>query len=201
MAEQWSLQVTSRKPGHPRRDRASGGVPAVVYGHGVASQSVKVAERELQDLLDRGGAHHLVSLSVEGETAARTVVVKEVQHHPVTRRVRHVDFQAVSARERIHAEVPIRVVGEDAVSRSGGVVQVTLHAVRITCLPSDLPDHVEGDVARLAIGQSLTVAGLAIPSGVHVENDPDDLVAHVVAPRASEAAPQAPADASSKAEA
>jgi large subunit ribosomal protein L25 len=178
----------------------------VVYGHGVPSTPLRVEARALATLLSRGGAHRLVRLAVQGEGAPRTVVIKEVQRHPVSREVRHVDFQAVSASERIHAEVPLRPVGEDEIARAGGVLQVLLHALRVACLPGDLPDHIDVPVAGISVGGGLAVRDLPLPSGVVALHDPDDPVVHVLAPRtgggeAAEPAAAAPADAAAKAKA
>ncbi len=193
VAEALSLAVEPRAPGHPRRDRAAGYVPAVMYGHGIAPRALRVESRELLALLARGGAHHLVQLAVGGDPERPTVVIKEVQHHPVTRAVVHVDFQAVSAQERIHADVPLHVVGEDQVAKAGGVLQVLLHAVRVSCLPADLPERIDVPVAGLATGQTLTVSALRVPDGVLVLNDGGEVVAHALAPRTAAAEEGRPA--------
>ncbi len=191
MAETFSLTAEVREAGHPRRERAAGYVPAVMYGHGVPPRALRVEARALAALLKRGGAHHLLQLVFAGEDEGRTVVVKEIQHHPVTREVLHVDFQAVSAAERIHAEVPLHVVGEEQIARSGGVLQVMLHAVRVSCLPASLPERIEVPVAGLSIGQTLTVSELTVPEGVVVLNDPGEAVAHVLPPRTAAEEPRA----------
>ena len=187
MAIQFALQAGSRKAGHPNRDRAAGFVPAVVYGHGVDPVSVRVEAHELTLLLSRGGAHHLVQLSVEGEAEPRTVVVKEIQHNPVTRNIVHIDFQAVSAKERIHADVPLRFSGEDVVAKAGGILQVLLHSFRISCLPADLPDHIDADVSGVRVGHTLTVGDIRVPAAITVLNEKDEVIVSVLAPRTAEA--------------
>jgi len=185
LASGFTLKAASREAGHPRRDRALGFVPAVVYGHGLQPLALKVEGHALGTLLAHGGARHLLDLSVEGEAEPRTVVFKEIQRHPVSRHVVHVDFQAVSARERIHAEVPLRFLGEEEVSRSGGVLEIVLHQLRITCLPADLPDHAEVDVSQLAVGRSLAVKDVRMSGSVTALNDPDEILVRVASPRAS----------------
>lgn len=185
MAAEFSLKASPRRPGHPRRDRAAGLVPAVVYGHGVEPAALSVDGHELGTLLSRGGARHLLTLAVEGEDAPRSVVVKEIQQHPVTRQLLHVDFQAVSVRERIHAEVPLRFIGEAEVARAGGMLEVVIHHLRISCLPADLPDHAEVDVSHIGIGQSLLVRDVPLGGSIVVLNDAEEIVAHVAAPRAA----------------
>ena len=191
LAAPFVLRSAPRAPGHPNRDRREGFVPAVMYGHRVAPSSIRVEARELGALLSRGGAHHLVALALDGADAPQTVVIKEIQRHPVSRQIVHVDFQAVTAAERIHAEAPLHLVGEDVVAKAGGVLQVLLHALRISCLPQDLPDHIAVDIAGLRPGDTLTVAGIAVPQGIGVLHEPDEVVCTVLAPRLSE--PEAPA--------
>jgi large subunit ribosomal protein L25 len=187
LATSYVLRSEPRAAGHPNRDRRAGYVPAVMYGHRVEPRSLRVEAREFAALLSRGGAHHLVTLSLEGEETPQTVVIKEIQRHPVSREVVHVDFQAVTAAERIHAEAPLRLVGEDAVTKAGGILQVLLHALRISCLPQDLPEHIEVDIAALRPGDTLTVAGVAVPRGIGVLHDSDEVVCSVLAPRVTEA--------------
>lgn len=165
-----------------------------MYGHGVAPVALRVEAHPLGVVLSRGGAHHLIELAVDGEPEPRTVVFKQIQLDPVSRRVLHVDFQAVSAQERIHAEVPLRLLGEDVVTKAGGVLQVVLHELRISCLSADLPDHADVDVSQLRIGHSLSVKELNLGAGISVLNDVDEVVVHVVAPRAAESEAAAPAN-------
>jgi len=191
MAGQYALSSEHRAPGHGNRDRAAGFVPAVMYGHRVDPVVLRVEQGALGALLTRGGAHHLIELTVQGQDAPHTVVVKEIQHHPVSRRVVHIDFQAVSAKERIHAEVPLRLLGEEAVAKAGAVLQVLLHSLHISCLPGDLPERLDVEVAGVAVGHSLAVRDIRVPEAVQVLNDADEVVLSVLPPRTVE--PEAPA--------
>ncbi len=204
MATEFSLQASRRTAGHPNRDRAQGRVPAVMYGHGVQPLTLGLDAHEFALLLSRGGAHHVLRLDVDGEPAPRTVVVKEIQHHPVSRKPLHVDFQAVSALERIHAEVPVHIEGAEQVSRRGGVLQVVLHHLRVSCLPADLPEQIVVDVSALDVGEFLTVAQVAVPAGVAVLAGPEEVLVSVGVPRAAEpeatATPATPAEGAAPAE-
>ena len=199
MATDFQLHATKRTPGHANRERAQGLVPAVLYGKGLTPEALQCDAHNFGLLLAQGGAHHLLTLEVEGESQPRTVVLKEIQHHPVTRRVLHVDFQAVSASDRIHAEVPVHLVGEDQVAKSGGLLQVSLHTLRITCLPADLPEFVAADVVTLRPGDVLTVGDLVVDPRITVLNGAEEIVAGVHQPRTAQAeapageAPAAPA--------
>ena len=176
MATGFQLHATKRTPGHANRERAQGLVPAVLYGKGLTPEALQCDAHTFDLLLAQGGAHHLLTLEIEGESQPRTVVLKEIQHHPVTRRVLHVDFQAVRAQERIHAEVPLRLHGEEAIAKRGGILQVTLHTLRVSCLPGDLPDHLDVQVSEIVPGQAVTVGDLDVPAGLQVLHDPADVV-------------------------
>ena len=176
LSEVQVLEAETRIPGHPNRDRARGFVPAVVYGHGTQPLALGLERHGLELLLSHGGTHRLLRLHIAGEAEPRTVVIKEVQRHPVRPGVLHVDFQAVRAQERIHAEVPLRLHGEEAIAKRGGILQVTLHTLRVSCLPGDLPDHLDVQVSEIVPGQAVTVGDLDVPAGLQVLHDPADVV-------------------------
>lgn len=183
---QFRLRAAPRTPGHPNRQRAQGELPAVLYGTGQPPRALRCDAHEFDLLLAQGGMHHLVALELEGEAHATTVVLKEIQRHPVTRRAVHADFQAVSAGQHIHAEVPLHFLGEEQVGKAGGALQVALHQLRISCLPADLPEAVEVDVAELRPGDVLTVADLHVGPRVTVLQGADEIVASVRQPRAQQ---------------
>lgn len=181
---EFKLRTTPRTPGHPNRQRVTGQLPAVLYGKGQHPKALQCEAHAFDLLLAQGGRHHLVSLAVEGEAQPTTVVLKEIQHHPVTRRVVHADFQAVSASEHIHSEVPLHFVGEEQLTKAGGVLQVGVHSLRISCLPAHLPESVEVDVSALRPGDVLTVAAVAIDPRITVLQGAEEIVASVRQPRA-----------------
>ncbi|MBE3589737.1 MAG: 50S ribosomal protein L25 [Firmicutes bacterium] len=180
-----TLPIEPRVPGHPNRDRREGYVPAVVYAHGQPAEAVRVPEKRLREVFGAGGEHHVIRLVEEGGPA-RAAIVKEVQRDPVHGKVLHVDFQAVSLTERIRAEVPVVVVGEEALEKAGWILQHQLHAVEVECLPGDLPDHIEVDVSGRHPGEAVHVRDMAVPPGVTVLEDEDAVVAAVLAPRTAE---------------
>lgn len=185
--EELTLEARQRDPGKPRRVRSAGFVPAVVYGRGRPPQSIEVEEHALQVVLDRAGRHHIVHVG------GQPTLVQEVQRQPTTGRVLHVDFHAVSLQEAVHAEVPLRVAGEEKLHKAtGAIVQHQMAEVRVTCRPADLPDFVVVDVSGLGPGEQVTVAGLALPAGVEPLHDPGEVVLSVLAPRV-ETAETAPA--------
>jgi large subunit ribosomal protein L25 len=168
-----------------RKLRGEGRIPAVLYGHEFEPQLLSLDHHEFVSLLRRrGGLHGLLNLKVEGvKDGEHTVVIKEVQKHPIKDIVLHVDFQRVKETEKIHAEVPLRYSGEPAGVKLGGLLQHSLYEVRVEALPRDLPEHIDLDISGLKLGQSLRVADLPELPGVHYLNNPDETVVMVIARR------------------
>jgi large subunit ribosomal protein L25 len=170
-----------------RRLRAAGGVPAVVYGHGIEPQAVTVDARELRSALASSGGHSPLRLRL-GDTE-HLVIARELQRHPVRRTLLHVDFQVVSREELVPAEVPVAVVGDvGAAAHGGGTVEQELHVLHVRARVDEVPAVVEADVAGLGPGDVLRVRDLRLPPGVVAETDPDTPVVTVHVPRGAEEA-------------
>ena len=188
MAEQEVLHCSLRErrgSGAARRLRAAGVVPGVVYGLDQEPQAVAVPERELVRVLH---AHHgrggLVNLSFEGDSDQPVpALLKDVQRHPVTRRILAVDFQRVSLTEKVRAQVRVVASGTASGVKAGGVLELLLHELEIECLPTDLPESVSVDVSSLEIGDSLTVAALSLPPEVTLVTPTAEPLVTVVAPK------------------
>jgi large subunit ribosomal protein L25 len=175
-----ALRVEPREPGHPNRDRASGYVPGVVYGKGLASRAVRVEQRALAALLQHGGRRHLIELQVDG--GVHPAMIADVQVDPATGSVLHVDFHVVRLTERIHADVPLRVAGEEALAKTGAILQLQVPQVRVECLPTQLPEWIEVDVSGLRVGDTVAAGDLRPPEGVRVLNEADEVLLAVIAP-------------------
>jgi large subunit ribosomal protein L25 len=173
------------------RLRRQGLLPAVVYGHGVASEPVTV-DAHAFDLLHRHvGTSTLVNLSVDGKRA-RAVLVQGVQINVITRRPMHVDLFAVRMTEELTAEVPLVGDGHAPAVDLGATIAFPLTALKVRALPTNLPDAVHFDLSQLtALDSSLTVADLALPEGVTAQSDPTEVVARVIARRTADAADEA----------
>lgn len=181
-----------------RRLRRQGLVPAVVYGSGKAAQMLELNAHDLdQALRGHGGEHMVMDLEVDGGKALK-VLLKEVQHHPVSGKIIHADFNEISMTRKLRVEIPVRLVGEPVgVSQQGGVLEHIMREVEVECLPGDIIEHVDLDVAGLHIGESLTIANVQLdPAKYHVLSSPTLAVAAVAAPRAEEevVAPEAAAE-------
>jgi large subunit ribosomal protein L25 len=169
--------------GVARRLRASGRVPAVLYGQGVGPMSLSVDSRELIHLFHTGaGTNVLVDLVVDGDE--HLAMAREIQRDHIKGRFVHVDFLAVSRDQKITIDVPVRLVGDSVGVKAGGVLEHHLWEVQVECLPTDVPEAIQADVTELEIGSSLRVADLVAPEGATILTNPDDLVVAVQQPQA-----------------
>jgi large subunit ribosomal protein L25 len=166
--------------------KQQGLVPAVIYGAKQAPEHLQLSAREVDNVLSHAtGEHLLVELEIGGTN--RLALIQEVQHHPLKRTVVHVDFHAVSANEKLTAEIPVETIGEaTGVKNFGGLLELSLHALEVECLPQDLPDLLRVDVSALGIGDAIHVRDLQLPAGVTAKADADLAVVRVSAPTVSE---------------
>jgi large subunit ribosomal protein L25 len=167
-----------------RKLRARGLIPAVIYGGNDKPQPLQLTARDINLTMSQAsGEHVLVELEIAGEGPSRTALVQEVQHSPVSGDIRHVDFHAISMDEVIQAEVPLEPVGTAVgVKTFGGLLEQSLRALTVECLPSDLPDRITVDVSQLNIGDSIHVRDMQLPSGVTPKVQLDLTAFSVVAP-------------------
>lgn len=168
------------------RLRASGKVPATVYGMGKDPQSVAVVWRELRAaLVTDAGLNALIDLHVDG-AKGDLVIVKEMQRHPVRRDVLHVDFLRVDADVAVTVEVPIVLHGEahDVTSNDGQVDQALYH-LGVNAKPADIPNEISIDISGLQLGDAIRIGDLQLPPGVTTDADPEDAI--VTASAAQEA--------------
>lgn len=177
-------EVTGKKVSTLRR---AGRLPAVVYGHGIDSDSISVNAHEFEQLRRHTGPNALVDLSVDGKMA-RPVLVHSVQVHPVNRRTLHVDLFLVRMTEELTVDVPLVATGEaPAVTLHGGTLLHPSESVRVRALPDHLPQVIEYSVALLLdFDTTIHVRDLSIPSDVTLLTDGDEIIAKVQPPRVEE---------------
>ena len=186
MAENITLLAEPRTERGSRpagRLRRTGNVPAVVYGLGSDTLEVSVPARELQHIL-AGGANTLVTLKVGSDDAL--TLVRQVQREPTRGDLLHVDFVRVRTDVAVAAEVPLRLTGEPAGVKDGGLLEQMIFTLSIEAKPQDIPHDLEADVSHLDIGGQIRIGEIALPAGVVAMLDGETLVAQVVAPRVAE---------------
>lgn len=165
--------------------RATGRVPAVIYGGQNKPQNLEINLKELDTLIHHSASENiLVDLVVDGDTRPqRLVLVQEVQHHPMSGKVLHVDFHEVSATEKVTIMVPVESTGEAAgVKTGGGVLEHVLFKLKVRALPKDLPEAIYVDVSALEIGKSVHIGEIPPIPGVEILGEKNAPVLTVAAP-------------------
>jgi large subunit ribosomal protein L25 len=181
--------------------RSAGRIPANIYGKSIAPQNLEIDSEAFIELIN--SAHSeivLVDLEVSGDSNVRLALVQDVQHHPLSGEVLHVDFHEVKSDEMITIRIPVEATGEaDGVKSGGGTLEHVLQKLRVTALPKDLPEQILVDVSALAVGQAIQIGQIQAPAGVTILGDKHLRVFAVAAPTTEvEAAPAAAAGAEAK---
>src|SRR6266436_8708356 len=187
MAKQVKLKVEPRMSvgrSAVRKLKARGVIPAIIYGGKDKPQPLQVSARDINAMMSHAsGENVLVELEIAGEKSNRTALVQEVQHSPVRGDILHIDFHAISMDETIQADVPIEPIGvPNGVKNFGGLLEQSLRALAIECLPRNLPDRITVDVSQLNIGDSIHLRQIQLPSGVTSKVQPDLTAFSVLAP-------------------
>lgn len=181
-------RVASRR-GAVKQLRAKGRVPAIVYGRGAEPQKLEIKSKEIEDLIQRSVSETLlVDLSIsEGERPKRLALVKEIQHHPLTRGILHIDLQEISADQKVIVWAPVESIGEAAgVKTGGGILEHVLFRLKVRALPKDIPEVLEVDVSHLNIGESIHIGDIKPPPGVEILGEKGAPVLSVAAPLTEE---------------
>jgi large subunit ribosomal protein L25 len=170
-----------------KRLRRQGVVPAILYG-GAKNEPVTVDPKSvLRMIAGHAGTTQLLTVKMDGEAGSRLAIIRAMQFDPVSENLIHVDLQEVSADKPITVRVAVHPVGEAVgVRDTKGILNLVLHEVSVSCLPTVIPERIDADVSELAIGDVLTIADLSVPEGVRVLNDPGQAVATVSPPMAEE---------------
>lgn len=167
-------------------------VPAVLYGAQQEPVSITLAHKDLHKSCENEAFFaHIISIDVDG--TKENAIVKALQRHPAKDRIMHADFQRVRMDVEISVEVPFHFANEDSclgVKQEGGTVSRVMSTVQVTCLPGNLPEFIEIDIAELNIGDSIHLSEVVLPEGVTVPElelgeDHDQVVVTVIATRAT----------------
>ncbi len=166
-----------------RKLRASGKVPAVVYGRGMPTTSVAVAPKEVLGILkSERGRNSVIDMQVGGDGKKLLVMIRDYSYHPVTRDLEHVDFIQVKLDEPVEVQVPLIHTGKAAGVVAGGVVRVVYRTVPVRCLPDRIPLKLEIDITHLNMNEHVSTQDLTLTEGVNVLLPPEKTLIAVVAP-------------------
>ncbi|WP_372806563.1 50S ribosomal protein L25 [Pontiella sp.] len=169
-----------------RRLRRTGALPGVIYGDEKAPVSIEVEAHAFELILNHHASESMIiDVALEGEGDI-SVLVKDVQHHPVTSDLLHVDMMRIAANKPIHVDIPVDLIGDAAGVKAGGSLEHTMHSIGVECLPADLVEAFEFDVSEMEIGSVLCVADLGLDSKYKLLVDEEAIVASVHAPKVEE---------------
>jgi large subunit ribosomal protein L25 len=159
---------SSQGTGASRRLRRDGKVPAVLYGGHKDARMIEVDHKDtLMNLKHEAFHSSILDMDIDGEK--EKVLLRDVQMHPWKSQILHIDFQRVSAKEKIHMKVPLHFINEEiapGVKIGGGLINHIASEIDITCLPADLPEYIEVDLGALEVGESIHLSQIKFPSGV-----------------------------------
>ena len=172
MKELFEIEANSRGDvgkGASRRLRRTGQVPAIIYGAHQDPQMITVSHSEMIQHLEHEAFYsHILNLKVDGK--GQQVILKDLQRHPAKPFIMHVDFLRVSATEKIKTHVPLHFINEDTAPgvKKGGAVSHHLTDVEVSCLPKDLPEFIEVDLAGMEVGDIILMSAVSLPEGVEL---------------------------------
>lgn len=167
--------------GATRQTRRDGSIPGVVYGPEYEPVSIAIDEKNLR-LAFKAAAGSTALYNLEVENKTNKVIVREIQRDPVTSKILHIDFHAVSMTKPINVAIPIHFEGIPVgVTVDGGIMQTNMRELEISCLPDQIPEFCELDVAELSIGDSIHVKDIVM-EGVDILSDTNRTVVVISAP-------------------
>ena len=169
MSQNWTAEIrTEEGKGASRRLRHAGKVPAIIYGAGKDAVSVAFAENFVKKAFENNdNFNSVLTIDVTGGTT-ESCVVKDIQRHPATGEVSHIDFQRAGADNKITKKVPLNFIGQEVAAgvKAGGLMSFLQATVEVSCLAKDLPTKLDVDVSSMEAGTSMRLSELALPAGV-----------------------------------
>lgn len=165
-----------------KRLRREGWVPGVMYGHDFEPIPLQFDKFDLKDVLSQVGGSQLINIKVGDGGEPESALLREVQRDVITGDLLHVDFYRVMMTETITTEIPLLTIGESPVAaQKEGILLHGVSEIEVECLPGDLVDAIEVDLSELTeIGQAILVGDLAVPSGINILTDRDEMIARLV---------------------
>ena len=164
-----SLRKTTGK-GSARQSRLAGNIPAVVYGPEIDSFPIEVSEKAMRQAVKEGSFNSIFDLHVDGKN--NKVLIRDIHRDPITLKVTHLDFHAISMNKPIRLSVPIVLKGESiGVKTDGGILQSAMREIEISCLPKDIIDHIEIDISKLEVGDSIHIRDIQVENITILDED------------------------------
>jgi len=164
-----------------RELKQSGMIPAVVYGLSEPPVAIAISPKAVARVLASDtGLNSVVFLQREGTDIKRHVIIKDVQRHPITGRLRHIDFMRVDMTLKVRVKVPVRLVGTAiGVKGQGGILDFAHREIEIECLPSIIPAHIDVDISNLSVGDSIRFEQITLGANIIFTGDAHQVVCSV----------------------
>ncbi|MFA4995552.1 MAG: 50S ribosomal protein L25 [Patescibacteria group bacterium] len=171
----------------PNKTRNEGFVPAIVYGKGFDNIQIALEKISFMKLFKEAGTSNLIDLVIDGGKSVKTLI-NDIQLDPIKSDIIHVDFYKVNMKEKIHAEVPLKFVGDSiAVIDKEGSLITSKDSIEVECLPADLIPELEVDISVLDdFEKNIKISDLKLPEGIEIQDDPEEIIAHVEEPRSEQ---------------
>jgi large subunit ribosomal protein L25 len=184
---------TTTGNGPARRLRMSGQIPAVLYGPKTESVLLSVNKNDLELLFKKGGIGQVVLnlvIQKNGETLTMPAMIKELQTHPVSRNLIHIDFYEIKMDQKITAKIPVVTTGIAKGLELGGMLQIIRRELEVECLPLEVPESIEIDISDLDIGDSIHVGKIRLEGEIKILEDDNYTVVTMLTPKLEEEEPE-----------
>lgn len=168
--------------GHLRELKRQDWIPGVIYGKGQETVPIMMAGKELEKTFSRHGYRALYSIQMNGQNKPVLALVRELQKHPISGKLIHVDFLQVQADVKINNEVSVQLLGEEEIINKGYILQEVERNVEISCFPGDIPESLQIDISNLTIGDKVTAKNLKLPPNVELLSDSELVLATILPP-------------------
>ena len=172
MSTNFTINAKSRedtgKGASRRLRRLTGEVPAIIYGGKKDAEKISILHKDITKALENDAVYSsIISLSIDGK--AEDTIIKDIQRHPAKQIILHMDFLRVSKTTKLQTRVPLNFINEDTcvgVKLGGGLIAHTMTDIEVSCLPKDLPEAIDVDMAEVDVGQIVHLSDLTLPDGV-----------------------------------
>ena len=172
MSTNFTINAKSRedtgKGASRRLRRLTGEVPAIIYGGKKDAEKISILHKDITKALENDAVYSsIISLSIDGK--AEDTIIKDIQRHPAKQIILHMDFLRVSKTTKLQTRVPLNFINEDicvGVKLGGGLIAHTMTDIEVSCLPKDLPEAIDVDMAEVDVGQIVHLSDLTLPNGV-----------------------------------
>jgi large subunit ribosomal protein L25 len=190
MSQQIELSAqlrAGRGKGPARQLRRQGRIPAILYGSRDSSISLSVDQADLLHIL-KAGSHALIQVSIDGDKKGKhLVMLKDIQNHPISRKIFHIDFLEVSRTQKVVVSIPVVLCGEAiGVKTENGILEHVLRKLDIESPANAIPKNIEIDISALSTGNAIHVEDIVLKENLIVKEDPKQTVVCVVAPKSEE---------------